>query len=389
MYSFHYTIYGKNEERVVQQNDYAFIIGIKNIMKVGIVGLPNVGKSTLFNALTKQAAAARNVPFTTIEPNIGVVPVPDERLNVLASMSKSETTVPTTIEFVDIAGLVKNAHAGEGLGNTFLSHIREVDAIIHVVRFFEEKEVIHVHTKVDPVEDASIINTELALADLATIERIIESADKKARGNDKDAIAQLPVLNTIARLLEEGKPARIAKLSEKESGTIQHIPLLTQKPVLYLANVSESQIPRAQEITSNFARTFSEPLSLSVKIEQELVELPEEERAAFLSEYGLKQTGLERLIQRGYALLNLITFFTTGPKETRAWTVTNGSTAPQAAGKIHSDMEQGFIRAETISYEDFVDAGSYTAARAAGKARDEGKEYVVQDGDVFLFKFST
>lgn len=389
MYSSHYTIYGKNEERVVQQNDYAFIIGIKNIMKVGIVGLPNVGKSTLFNALTKQAAAARNVPFTTIEPNIGVVPVPDERLNILADMSKSETTVPTTIEFVDIAGLVKNAHAGEGLGNTFLSHIREVDAIIHVVRFFEEKEVIHVHTKVDPVEDASIINTELALADLATIERIIESADKKARGNDKDAIAQLPVLNTIARLLEEGKPARIAKLSEKESGTIQHIPLLTQKPVLYLANVSESQIPHAQEITSNFARTFSEPLSLSVKIEQELVELPEEERAAFLSEYGLKQTGLERLIQRGYALLNLITFFTTGPKETRAWTVTNGSTAPQAAGKIHSDMEQGFIRAETISYEDFVDAGSYTAARAAGKARDEGKEYVVQDGDVFLFKFST
>lgn len=317
-------------------------------LQVGIVGLPNVGKSTLFNALTKQAAESANFPFTTIEPNVGVVAVPDERLNVLAKISKSEKITPTSIEFVDIAGLVKNAHQGEGLGNQFLAHIREVDAIVHVVRFFDDGDIQHVDESVDPLRDAETIQTELELADLATEEKL------KKKGADDEQV----------------------------------IPRLADKPTLFLANLSEEQIKNADAVINDFAAKHNNVLPLSVKIEQELVELSDDERATFLAEYGLESSGLDRLITAGYELLDLITFITTGPQETRAWTVRRGSLAPQAAGKIHTDMERGFIRAETVSYEDLVAAGSYAEARSRGQVRDEGKEYVVQDGDVMLFKFS-
>jgi small GTP-binding protein len=318
------------------------------MLRVGIVGLPNVGKSTLFNALTKQAAEAANFPFTTIEPNVGVVPVPDERLNRLAELSKSAKITPTAIEFVDIAGLVKGAHEGEGLGNKFLSHIREVDAIVHVVRFFESSDVIHVHNKVDPFSDVQTIITELELADLETAEKM------KEKGTDREhAVLQL-----------------------------------AKKPTLYIANLDEEQIRRADEAISAFAKKHTPVIPISIKVEQELTELAPVEQRDFLREFGLAETGLTRLITASYELLNLITFLTTGPTETRAWTVHKGSRAPEAAGKIHTDMERGFIRAETISYEDLVKAGSYAAARARGLLRDEGKEYVVQDGDVMLFKFS-
>lgn len=360
-------------------------------LKIGIVGLPNVGKSTLFNALTKQAAAARNVPFTTIEPNVGVVPVPDPRLDVLAKLSESEKIVPTTIEFVDIAGLVKNAHAGEGLGNKFLSHVREVDAIVHVVRFFEDADVIHVHNAVNPSGDADTINTELALADLAIIQKLIQNAEKTAKASSpegKTAAAQLGVLQKIEQQLSQGSPARNTELTEKEQELIQGIALLTIKPMMYVANVSEEQLKNPPQELTLSDETKVPVLALSVKIEQEIIQLPEDEREIFLSEYGLTETGLDRLIRAGYECLGLITFLTTGKQETRAWTVTKGSSAPQAAGKIHSDMERGFIRAETVSYEDLTTLGSYAAARAAGKVRDEGKTYIVKDGDIFLFKFS-
>lgn len=351
-------------------------------LKIGIVGLPNVGKSTLFNALTKQAAAARNVPFTTIEPNIGVVPVPDERLEVLTTLSKSAKTVPTTIEFVDIAGLVKDAHKGEGLGNKFLSHIREVDAIVHVVRFFENTDIIHVNNKVDPMGDVETINTELALADLATVQKLIQNNEKTAKGSSieaKQATAQLIVLKKIEAHLADGKPARDVELSEKEQEVIALIPLLTLKPMMYVANVSEGQL----------RDTFPEHyLPLSIQIEQEIAQLSLEEQKIFLEEYGLTDTGLNRLIRAGYELLGLITFFTTGEDESRAWTVKAGSTAPHAAGKIHSDIERGFIRAETVAYDDLTSLGGYASARGAGKVRDEGKNYIVKDGDIFNFKFS-
>lgn len=360
------------------------------MLTCGIVGLPNVGKSTLFNALTKQAAAARNVPFTTIEPNIGVVPVPDERLNVLTKLSESKKTVPTTIEFVDIAGLVKNAHQGEGLGNKFLSHIREVDAIIHVVRFFENADIIHVDNKVNPEADAETINTELALTDLGYVDKALTADEKLVRSGqaDKDTKARHQVLTKIKTALDEGKAAREVSLTEEEQLLVKHLPLLTTKPMLYVANVSEDQLQQADELIKSFAAKFGTTLPLSVKIEQELIELPDEERQTFLAEYGLKETGLNRLIQAGYKLLNLITFLTTGEQETRAWTVTAGSTAPVAAGKVHSDMERGFIRAETVSYTDLTTAGSYATARQRGKVRDEGKTYIVKDGDIFIFKFS-
>lgn len=307
-------------------------------LRVGIVGLPNVGKSTLFNALTKQQAKVKNFPFTTIEPNVGVVTVPDERLTQLAALSKSEKIIPTAIEFVDIAGLVKNAHQGEGLGNQFLSHIREVDAIIHVVRFFNDSNVLHVDNRVDPASDIATINTELALADLEH----------------------------------------------------PNAPPLAGKPILYVANVSEEQLRNF--IPPDKGRAGSEPargfLPLSVKIEQELTELTDDERKTFLAEYGLHDTGLNRLIQESYKILNLLTFFTTGPKETRAWTIPQGAYAPQAAGKIHSDLERGFIRAETVAATDLIAAGSYATARRQAKVRDEGKEYIVKDGDVIIFKFS-
>lgn len=356
-------------------------------LKIGIVGLPNVGKSTLFNALTKQAAAARNVPFTTIEPNVGVVPVPDERLAVLTKLSESEKTVPTTIEFVDIAGLVKDAHKGEGLGNKFLSHIREVDAIVHVVRFFENADIIHVDNKINPLGDAETINTELALADLATIQKLIQNAEKTAKGSSteaKDAATQLIVLKKLEQTLSQGKPARSVELSKKERELVQTTSLLTMKPMMYVANVSEEQLKSLPDFTGELAGA----LPLSVQIEQEIIQLPEDEREIFLSEYNLTDTGLNRLIQAGYKLLGLITFFTTGKDESRAWTVQSGSAAPRAAREIHSDIERGFIRAETVSYEDLTTTGSYAAARAVGKVRDEGKTYIVKDGDIFNFKFS-
>jgi GTP-binding protein YchF len=356
-------------------------------LRVGIVGLPNVGKSTLFNALTKQAVQARNVPFTTIEPNVGIVPVPDERLEKLSAISKSAKITPTTIEFVDIAGLVKDAHAGQGLGNKFLSHIHQVDAIAHVVRFFDDPNIIHVANAVNPESDAEIINTELALADLQLVERALGAAKDKAKNNDKEAVARATALERLYNHLSAGKPARELPLTSEEDALIKDIPLLTRKPMLYVANVSESQI-KGDPLLAEFTQQYQPVLPLSIKIEQELVELPEDEQQTFLAEYELTQTGLHRLIQESYKLLELVTFFTSGPTESRAWTVQRGAHAPQAAGKVHSDMEHGFIRAETVAYEDLLKAGSYAAARAAGKVRDEGKNYIVKDGDIMLFKFS-
>ncbi len=357
-------------------------------LQIGIVGLPNVGKSTLFNALTKQAAASANFPFTTIEPNVGIVPVPDERLQALSDLSQSAKITPTTIEFVDIAGLVKNAHAGEGLGNKFLSHIREVDAIVHVIRFFDDPNVTHVDNKIDPIADAATIETELALADLETIDRLIKKAEEDVKRQDKTAPLRLQALTRFHAALSQGQQARTVTLTETEAETVGSLPLLTLKPTLYVANVNESQISQTDQLIADFSQQYAPVLPLSVKIEQELIGLPDTERDTFLQEYGLHETGLNRLIKAGYELLGLITFLTTGETESRAWTITKGSTAPQAAGKIHTDMERGFIRAETVAYTDLVTAGSYAAARAAGKIRDEGKNYLVQDGDVMIFKFS-
>ncbi len=363
------------------------------MLKAGIVGLPNVGKSTLFNALTKQAAESANFPFTTIEPNVGVVPVPDQRLEKLLVLSKSAKITPTTIEFVDIAGLVKGAHKGEGLGNKFLSHIREVDAIVHVVRFFEDLNTIHVDNKVDPQADVATIETELALADLELVSKAKQQAEHDAKGNSPTSPnglrwkVKIVALKKLEDHLSAGKPARDLPLRKEEQEIIRSFSLLTAKPTLYLANVSETQIKKDEAI-AKFKKIFSPVLPLSIKIEQEVIELSNEDRFTFLQEYGLKETGLDRLIAASYQLLGLITFLTTGPTESRAWTVVSGSTAPQAAGKIHSDFERGFIRAETVAYDDLITAGSYAAARSAGKVRNEGKEYIVRDGDIMLFKFS-
>ena len=362
--------------------------------KCGIVGLPNVGKSTLFNALTQTAAAqAANYPFCTIEPNVGEIAVPDPRLEKLAALAKSAEIVPTRISFVDIAGLVKGASKGEGLGNQFLATIREVDAIVHVVRCFEDADVTHVEGRIDPIADIDTIDTELMLADLESLEKRLDNLEKKAKGNDKEAKETLELVERALALLGEGKPARNLERKPEEEKLFHSLGLLTSAPVLYACNVDEASASTGNDYSRSVeARARSEDavaVVISAKIESEIAVLPPDERAEFLETVGLKEPGLNRLIRAGYDLLHLVTFFTAGPKESRAWTVTEGARAPQAAGAIHTDFERGFIRAETIAYEDYITLGGEAGAREAGKLRLEGKDYLVADGDVMHFRFAT
>ncbi|MCP2729303.1 redox-regulated ATPase YchF [Limnofasciculus baicalensis] len=362
------------------------------MLKAGIVGLPNVGKSTLFNALVANAKAdAANFPFCTIEPNVGIVAVPDERLQVLAKLSKSQQIVPTRIEFVDIAGLVKGASKGEGLGNQFLANIREVDAIVHVVRCFDDDDIIHVSGSVDPVQDIEVINLELALSDLTQVDRRLDRTRKQARGN-KDAQIEVDALEKLSAALNEGKAARQVSLNSEEMELVKPLGLLTSKPTIYAVNVSEDDLANGNEwveqVRKIAATENAQVVIVSAQVESELVELSDEEKLDFLQSLGVEEGGLRSLISATYQLLGLRTFLTTGPKETRAWTITSGMKAPQAAGAIHSDFEKGFIRAETIAYHDFVATGSKAVAREKGVLRSEGKEYVVQEGDVLEFLFN-
>jgi len=361
--------------------------------KCGIVGLPNVGKSTLFNALTQTAAAqAANYPFCTIEPNVGEVAVPDERLDRLATIAKSAEIIPARMNFVDIAGLVRGASKGEGLGNQFLANIREVDAIVHVLRCFEDHDVHHVEGRIHPFDDAETVDTELMLADLDSIERRIVPIEKKARAGEKEAKEQLALMSNALDLLRAGRPARAAELKPKEAEPYRQLGLITQKPVLYVCNVDEASAatgnPYSATIEEKAKREGAGCVAISARIEEEVAQLDASERGDFLAHLGLEEPGLNRLIRAGYALLGLITFFTAGPKETRAWTVTKGARAPQAAGAIHTDFEKGFIRAETIAYLDYVALNGEAGARDAGRMRLEGKDYVVADGDVMHFRFS-
>jgi ribosome-binding ATPase len=358
----------------------------------GIVGLPNVGKSTLFNALTATAAAqAANYPFCTIEPNVGRVAVPDERLTTLARIGKSAKVTPTSLEFVDIAGLVRGASKGEGLGNQFLAHIREVDAIIHVLRCFEDSDVAHVEGSIEPLRDAEVVETELMLADLESLERRLFTAQKRARGGDKESIALVALTEPIVAALQAGRPARTA-IAPEHSEAAKRLQLLTSKPVLYICNVEEGAVATGNAFSAQAeARARQEGarvVVVSAAIEAEVAQLPEADRAEFLEGLGLHDSGLDRVIRAGYDLLGLITFFTVGPKEARAWTVVRGTKAPQAAGTIHGDFERGFIACETISYADYVACNGEAGAKEAGKMRVEGKEYVVKDGDVLLFRFN-
>ncbi|HWU53832.1 MAG TPA: redox-regulated ATPase YchF [Tahibacter sp.] len=360
-------------------------------IKCGIVGLPNVGKSTLFNALTKAGIAAANFPFCTIDPNVGVVPVPDPRLNALSEIVKPQKVIPTSMEFVDIAGLVAGASKGEGLGNKFLAHIREVDAIAHVVRCFEHSDIVHVAGKVDPISDIETIDTELALADLESVEKALNRVERAAKANDKEALAKRPVLQKLAATLNEGKPARAAGLDEDEKALIRDLFLLTLKPLMYIANVLENGFhdnPHLDKVRARAAVEGAEVVPVCAAIEEELSQLDDADRDAFLADMGLDEPGLNRVIRAGYKLLGLQTYFTAGVKEVRAWQVKIGATAPQAAGVIHTDFERGFIRAETIAYDDFIKYKGEAGARDVGRLRLEGKEYIVKEGDVLHFRFN-
>lgn len=363
-------------------------------MKLGIVGLPNVGKSTLFNAITNAGAESANYPFCTIEPNVGMVAVPDSRLDVLGKMYDSAKIVPAVIEFVDIAGLVKGASRGEGLGNKFLSHIREVDAIVHVVRCFDDVNIVHVDGSVDPLRDMDTINLELIFADLEMIDKRLQKCTKMLKG-DKGMQAEIDMLENLKALLEDNKPARSYDFSDRELEMVQQISLLTMKPVLYAANMDEAAFQNYEtdneyykQVTARAAEEHALVLPICAQLEQDIADMDDEEKELFLAELGLEQSGLDRLVQVSYDLLGLISFLTAGPTESRAWTITKGTKAPQAAGKIHTDFERGFIRAETIAYDDLIANGSMVKAKEKGLVRSEGKDYVVKDGDIILFRFN-
>ena len=360
-------------------------------IKCGIVGLPNVGKSTLFNALTKAGIAAANFPFCTIEPNTGIVPVPDPRLEALAAIVKPERVIPTTMEFVDIAGLVAGASKGEGLGNKFLAHIRETDAIAHVVRCFEDGNVIHVANKVDPIADIETIDTELALADLESVLKALDRANRAAKANDKDALARKPVLEKLAAVLDQGRSARSAGLDAEEKALVRDMFLITLKPLMYIANVAEDGFennPHLDAVRARAEAEGAEVVPVCAAIEEELAQLDDADRDEFLKDLGLEEPGLNRVIRAGYRLLGLQTYFTAGVKEVRAWQLRAGSTAPQAVGVIHTDFERGFIRAETIGYDDFINLKGEQGAKEAGRLRLEGKDYIVKEGDVLHFRFN-
>jgi len=362
--------------------------------KCGIVGLPNVGKSTLFNALTQTAAAeAANYPFCTIEPNVGDVGVPDARMQELATIGKSASIIPTRLTFVDIAGLVRGASKGEGLGNQFLAHIREVDAVAYVLRCFDDADIVHVEGRINPTADADTVETELMLADLDSLERRRDNLEKRAKTGDKESKATLALVDKALALVREGKPARLAQISAEEEPGWKALQLLTAKPVLYVCNVDEGSAATgnaySRQVEERAKAEGAGCVVISAKIESEFAGLPEADRAEFLEGMGLSEAGLNKLIREGYRILGLITYFTVGPKETRAWTITQGTKAPRAAAAIHTDFEKGFIRAETIAYDDFIGCGGEVGAKQAGKMRLEGKEYVVKDGDVMLFRFNT